>query len=139
MRARNHLVPSDNHSLCFGCVRAPSFFISYLAEFRLGVILKTNMSESKRPLRMTGEEIHSVFGNREILNMETEQTELSSHIDALREVMAESWEDEEVVAKTQSQIDELEEKLRALREKMREKRKGFGETIERAKNPEVST
>lgn len=87
---------------------------------------------------MTGEEIHQTFGNREILNMETEQAEITSHIDALREVMAESWEDEEVVAKTQGQIDELEEKLRVLREKMREKRKGFGETIEHTKNPEVS-
>ena len=97
------------------------------------------MPDPKRPLRMTGEEIHNVFGNREILDMETEQAELSSHIDALREVMAESWEDEEVVAKTQSQIDELEERLRVLRDKMRERRRGFGETIEHAKNPEVST
>jgi len=97
------------------------------------------MPDPKRPLRMTGEEIHSVFGNREILDMEREQSELSSHIDALREVIGESWEDEEVVTKTQLQIDELEERLRVLRDKMRERRRGFGETIEHAKNPEVST
>ncbi len=103
------------------------------------IVVLPGMPESKRPLRMTGREIHDVFGNREILDMEREQTEISSHIDALREVMGESWEDEEVVAKAQSQIDELEERLRALRERMRERRKGFGETIEHAKPPEIST
>ena len=97
------------------------------------------MPDQKPPLRMTGEEIHQVFGNREILDMEKEQIEISSHIDALREVMGESWEDEEAVAKAQLQIDELEEKLRSLREKMRERRKGFGETIESTKNPWIST
>lgn len=97
------------------------------------------MSESKRPLRMTGEEIERTFGNRVVLEMEKEQDELLSHISALREVLADSWDDEEKITQTQTQIDELEEQLHVLREKLRAKRKVFGETIQHTKGPEVFT
>lgn len=84
----------------------------------------------EQPLQMTGEEIARTFGARDVLELEHKRDALLTCIDDLRRALADNWEDDELVERTQNQIEERLAELRVLRRDLQEKRNRYGEAID---------
>ncbi|MBI5369615.1 hypothetical protein HZA85_00255 [Candidatus Uhrbacteria bacterium] len=88
------------------------------------------MSETKRPLHLTGEEIERTFGDHEVRRLEESRDLVIRQLAELRTTLAEHWDDPDLVEQLESQISNFEEQLRALMKTLRAKRGRFDHALE---------